>query len=451
MADGLPRPRRRLAVAALSLGTSLVIIDGAIAAVALPTIARALDVDAASAVLVVAVYQLCTVMTVLPFSALGDRIGHRRLYQFGQLCFALATMLVLFAQSLPLLLCIRAAQALAASAVLSVSMAMIRATYPAGQLGRGIGTNSVVVQTSAALAPSLCGLILAFADWPWVFAVAAPLALASLLLGRALPDPVPGSEPFDFRAALVCSASIGLVIVGIGGTSHGVPALVSVGVLALGVIVATRFVRRELKKTRPILPLDLLATPALALSVLGALTAFIASTTIILSTPFRLQHEYGFTAAEVGLALGSWPLSTILVAPLAGMLADRYPAGLLGAAGMLVASGALAALVMLPATPDWIDVGWRLALCGSGFALFLAPNTRLLISSAPRERAASAGGLVSTTRLIGQTLAATLVAGLFAAGAGGSTPLLLAAGFAVATGVCSAARVPRRLGKRAGD
>jgi hypothetical protein len=74
-ADGLPMPGRYLAIAAVSLGTALTTIDGQIANVALPTIARDLKVDGSAAVLVVTVYQLVLVMTLLPFSALGDRIG----------------------------------------------------------------------------------------------------------------------------------------------------------------------------------------------------------------------------------------------------------------------------------------------------------------------------------------------------------------------------------------
>src|SRR3954471_19752462 len=117
---GLTGRRFYLAVAAISLGTMLTIIDGAIATVALPTIARDLHVDGSSAVLVVTVYQLVLVMALLPFSALGDRIGLKRLYQGGQLVFAIATVLCFFAHSLGFLLVVRALQATGAAAALSV-------------------------------------------------------------------------------------------------------------------------------------------------------------------------------------------------------------------------------------------------------------------------------------------------------------------------------------------
>lgn len=442
MTDGLPTPRRYLAIAALSAGSALVIIDGAIATVALPTIARDLRIAPSEAVTIVTVYQLVLAMALLPLAGLGDRLGLKRMYQGGQLLFAVATALCFFAHSLPFLLVVRAAQALGAAAALSVSSALIRATYPRAQLGRGLGVNSVVVTSSAALAPTLGGLILAVAPWPWVFASAVPFAIASLVIGRALPDPPPHEAPFDLLGALLCAGMFGLVIGGAETAVHGDSPIVSAAIVITGAVIGWIFVRRERHEARPILPVDLLARPVLALSAVGAYVAFIASMMVLLSTPFRLQHVHGFTTAEVGAAIAAWPLTNMIVAPLMGWLSDRVPAGLLGGIGMAIVIAALVALAMLPPEPRVIDVAWRMALCGSGFGTFLPPNARLLIGSAPVERAAAAGGLVSTVRLVGQTTGATVVAALLALGVGdGLVPPLIAAGFALVAGVCSVARL----------
>ncbi|WP_019833109.1 MFS transporter [Sphingomonas sp. PR090111-T3T-6A] len=164
--------------------------------------------------------------------------------------------------------------------------------------------------------------------------------------------------------------------------------------------------------------------------------------TLLLSLPFRLEHAYGLTPSEVGAMIAPWPLTTMIVAPTAGSLSDKVPAGLLGGIGMTVATIALLLLAFLPAHPGYADMAWRMALCGSGFGLFLAPNARLIVGSAPRHRAASAGGLISTTRLSGQTLGATLVAALLAFGLGeGPVPPLVATCLAVIAGVCSVARL----------
>ncbi len=441
--DGLPTPRRYLAILAVSFGTALGVIDATIVTVALPTLARDLGVDSSAAVLVVTVYQLVLVMTLLPFSALGSRIGLRRLYQIGQLIFLVSTVLCFFARSLPFLLVVRALQALGAAASISVSSALIRAIYPARQLGRGLGISNVVVSSAGAFAPILGGLVLSVASWPWIFAAAAPLAVLSLALGqRALPEPNPHDEPYDVLGALLCAMTFGLIISGLESGVHGNSPVISASVVALGVAMAVIFVRRELLSKMPILPVDLLAQPVLALSTLGGLLAFISSMTLILSLPFRLQQQFGFSPGEVGAVITPWPLAMMIFAPLAGILSDRFPAGLLGGIGMSIATAALLSLAFLPPHVTQFDLMWRMALSGLGFGLFLSPNARLIVHSAPHARTASAGGLISTTRLTGQTLGATLLAALLSLGVGnGRVPALVAAGLALLAGVCGVANL----------
>lgn len=441
--DGLPTPRRYLAVLAICFGTALAVIDGSIVTVALPTLAQDLHVDASAAVLVVTVYQLVLVMTLLPFSALGSRIGMRRLYQYGQLAFAVATVLCFFARSLPFLLVVRAIQALGAAAALSVSSALIRAIYPSRQLGRGLGINNVVVSSSAAIAPSVGGMVLSVASWPWIFAAAAPLAVFSLLLGRkSLPEPPLLNEPYDVLGALLCALTFGLTIAGLESGVHGDSPVVALAIVAAGVVIAIVFVRRELNEKLPILPVDLFATPVLRLSIVSGFLCFIASMDLILSLPFRLQQHFGFSPTEVGAMITPWPLAMMVIAPIAGLLSDRFRAGMLGAVGMSIATTALLLLAFLPEQASHFDIVWRVALAGAGFGLFLAPNARLIVGTAPVERAASAGGLLSTTRLTGQTLGATLLATLLSLNVGADrTPALVAAGLAFVAGICSLVRL----------
>ncbi len=441
--DGLPTPRRYVAILATALGSALAVIDGSIVTVALPTLAHDLHVDASSAVMVVTVYQLTLVMTLLPFAALGSHIGLRRLYQYGQLTFLLATVLCFFVRDLPILLVVRAIQALGAAASLSVSTALIRHIYPSRQLGRGLGIGNVVVASSNAIAPVLGGLVLSVASWPWIFAAASPLALLSFLLGRhSLPELEPLDAPYDVLGAVLCALTFGLTIAGLETAVHGNSPALGVAIVAAGVLVGVVFVRRELKTPIPILPVDLLAKPVLALSTLGGLTAFLGSMTLILSLPFRLQQHYGFSPTQVGAAIAPWPLSMMVFAPLAGALSDRFHAGILGAIGMVIATVALLLIAFLPAQLTHFDIAWRMALCGMGFGFFTSPNARLILHSAPQERAASAGGLISTTRLMGQTLGATLLAALLAMGVGsGPAPALVAAGLAAFVCISSIARL----------
>jgi DHA2 family multidrug resistance protein-like MFS transporter len=441
--DGLPTPRRYLAILAVSFGTGLAVLDGSIVTVALPTMAHDLHVESSTSVLVVTIYQLTLVMTLLPLSALGSHLGLRRVYQCGQLIFLLSTALCFFARSMPFLLVIRTIQALGAGAALSVSSALIRSIYPARALGMGLGISGVVVSVAGVIAPTLGGLVLSVARWPWIFVAACPLALASVLIGRrALPDPTASDEPFDVLGAVLCAATFGLTISGLESLVHGASPVIAGFIGLSGVALGVVFVRRELQSKLPILPVDLLARPIIGLSAISGLVAFMGSTTMIFSIPFRLQQQYGWQPFEVGAVIAPWPAAMAFTGPLAGTLSDRFPAGALGGIGMTIAVAAMLLLAFLPSNPTHTDLVWRMALCGVGYGLFLSPNARLIIHSSSRERAASAGGLIGTTRLTGQTLGATLLAALLSAGVGrGPAPALAAALLALIAGVCSVARL----------
>ncbi|WP_246524890.1 MFS transporter [Sphingobium phenoxybenzoativorans] len=425
---GLPMPRRLLAIIAASFGTALVVIDGSIANVALPTIARDLGVSGSSAVLVVTVYQLVLVMTMLPIAALADRLGHRTLYQYGLILFTVTTILCFFARSLPFLLVVRAAQALGAAAVLSITAVLLRSIYPPKQLGRGLGIHAVISSSASAFAPTLGGLVLGVASWPWIFAAAAPFGIVSMLLGRALPDPEPRERPYDFLGAMLCASTFGLIVSGIESGVHGNSPVVSAAMVLAGILIGRAFVKRELSASEPMLPIDLLAVPALGLAALGGMLCFVSAMTLIVTIPFRLQNEYGLSPGEVGAIFAVWPLTTLILAPLGGALSDRVSVALLCGSGSLIAAVGMLLFAFQPHDATWLDMAWRLSLCGGGFGLFAAPNARSIIAATPVNRTAAAGGLIATNRLLGQTLGATMGAALLAMGFGmGRAPGIVAA------------------------
>ena len=442
--DGLALPRRYWAIIAISFGTALLVLDGSIANVALPTIARELGVSNGAVTNVVTIYQLVLVMLLLPFSSLGDRVGHRTLYQWGQGVFMLASAACLFAESFILLLGLRALQAVGAAMALSVSAAMLRQIYPSNKLGTGMGINSVIVASSAALAPTLGGYIVGHVSWQWVFVAAAPFAVISLLLGRALPDPEPRDQPPQWISGVWSAVTMLLVIGGIQLATH--ENLESgVALFLLGLVSAWFLVKRERARTAPVVPVDLLAKPVLGLSALAAIASFIAAGALMLSLPFRLEGAMGYPPQKVGLLLLPFPLTMLVVAPLAGWMSDRIAPTKLGVTGMGIAIVGLLLLAFTPEQAGEWGIAWRLSLTAVGFGLFFAPNSRLLIGRAPKDRAAAAGGLLSTSRLLGQTMAAVVVGILLAAGAGlGPTPLLVSCALAVVAALCSIARFLHR-------
>lgn len=113
----------------------------------------------------------------------------------------------------------------------------------------------------------------------------------------------------------------------------------------------------------------------------------------MVSLPFYLQNVAGRNEVETGLLLTPWPVATILIAPVAGRLIEKYHPGLLGGIGMVVYATGLLLLALLPEQPTNMDIAWRLMLCGMGFGLFQTPNNSTMISAAPRSRSGGANGM----------------------------------------------------------
>ncbi|RZJ99032.1 MAG: MFS transporter [Novosphingobium sp.] len=436
-ADGLATPRRYAAIVAVSLGTMIGVIDTGSLNIALPTLAQELNVAPSSVVTLVTAYQLVLIMTVLPLSALGDRLGHRTLYQCGQALYLVATLLCFVAHSLAALVAIRVAQALGAAATASVASAMIRQIYPQARLGRGMALNTMLATLASTIAPSLGGLILSHARWPWLFAICLPLGAVSLLAGsKALPDPVRRAGRYDLLAALLCAATFGLAVVGMESAVHGVPPLLTGLLLVAAIVIGTAFVRREAEQEHPVLPVDLLRDRQIALSSLAGLAGSIATMIVMITLPFRLQQEFHYTPTEAGLVYAAWPMALVLFAPVSGILSDRFRPGLLGIVGTVLGVTGMILLAFLPAHPEHVDIMWRLVVISAGSGIFFAPNARQIIFAAPMTRAAAAGGLTQTTRMTGQVMGSTITAGLLALSLGsGATPSLVAAALFSISGV----------------
>ena len=433
--DGLPEGRRGAAMVCIALGITITVLDGTMVNVALPTIARDLAISPSAATWVVNAYQLAVVSLLLPFAALGEVFGFRRVYRFGLCVFILGAFGSAFAPGLEMLLVSRVLQGIGSAAVMSLSAGLIRHTYPIAQLGRAIGVNAFVVAMGSATGPSIGSLIITLAGWPAVFLVSIPIGLGVLLLGsRALPDIEPSERPFDWLAAGLNVLSFSLLFLGFDLLLFW-PWL-GVALLALAGLSFTALVRLQWGQRAPLLPLDLLRIKPVRLAIIASACMFGAQAIVYVSLPFHLTAA-GRSVAEIGLMISPWPAAIAVAAPLAGRLADRANAAWPCALGSVVVAGGLLLLAWLPADGARWPIMAALFFCGLGFGAFQAPNNRAMLAGAPRARAGSAGGMQSTARVLGQATGTTIVAMVFhSAVTGTQIALYLGAGLAcVAAGV----------------
>ena len=451
--DGLPPGKRAIAMLAVGIAVSISVLVGSIANIALPTIARDMNVTPAESIWVVNAYQLAVTVCLMPCASLGDVYGHRRVYIWGLVFYTIGSLICAIAPSMSVLVAARVLQGLGGAGIMSVNGALIRFIFPRAQLGRGVGYNVLVVAASSAAGPSVAAGIMALGSWPWLFAVQVPLGAVSWWMSmRYLPPSPPSGHKFDPLSALLNAIALGSFIPGLDGIGRGQSSTTILLELALGVVVGTIFVRRQLTLRAPMLPVDLFRRPVFALSVATATCVHAAAMITLIALPFYFQYVEGMSPIEIGMLITPWPAVLVVVAPIAGRLADRYPAGLLGGLGLAVMTGGLLLVLFLPEHASRLNIAWRMAVCGIGFGFFQSPNNRLLIGSAPPDRAGAGSGMVSTARLVGQTTGSALVAVVFGLTHDTAHPVVLgthvaiglAAGFAALGTALSWARLANR-------
>ena len=449
-ADGLPPRERRAAMLTVGIAIAISVLSTAIANIALPSMARELHASPSESIWVVNAYQLAVTVTLLPLSALGDIIGYRRVYLWGLGVFTIAALACGLAETLPLLVAGRILQGFGAAGIMSVNSALVRFIVPRAQLGRGIATIALVVATCSAAGPSLAAAILAVASWHWLFTFNVPLGVIAVWLAlRSIPDTPKSAHRFDLISAALNAATFGLLLVGLDGVGHGQSGLWVGLELGIGTVACVVFIRRQNRMAAPMLPVDLFRTPIFALSVATSVCSYSAQTAAFLALPFYFAVAGGMSQSHIGLLITPWPAVVVIVAPIAGRLSDRYPAGLLGGIGLAILTVGLALMLTLPANPPFFDVVWRMMVCGTGFGFFQSPNNRALISAAPRSRSGVASGVVSTARLTGQTIGGAIVTVVFAlthgdVAAGVDTVLTVGAAFSGFACVISFLRLTHR-------
>ena len=414
--DGLHRPRIYYAVISIFCGIFLSVVDGNICNVALPTIAQQLGVSSADSIWVVNAFQLVIMMTLLPFSTLGELYSYKKVYLGGVAVFTVASVFCTLSHSLPMLIASRAFQGLGASMMMSVNTSIAKLVFPKRHLGKGVSINATVVALSAVSGPSIAAGILSVAPWPWLFAINIPVGIITFLMGwRFLPDNpthIVGRH-FHIGDAILNAAVFGLLIGCIEMYSHGVTPVAVAAAAVLLIVPGFLYIRSQLRRRYPMLPFDLLRIPAFSMSVITSVVSYTAQMMVLVGMPFMLLHTFGMNAVETGAVMTAWPFIVMFVAPLSGSLSGKVHPGLLGGFGLLLMSAGCFLLSYIPEDVSHLDIAWRLMMCGAGFGFFQSPNNHLLLSSAPNHRAGSASGMLSTARLVGQSAGAALVALFF--------------------------------------
>ncbi|OWJ77427.1 MFS transporter [Haematobacter genomosp. 1] len=398
------------ALVAVMAGVTLVTLDISLTSTAIPAIASGLHVDPARAIWIINVYYLAVVAALLPLATLGEIHGHRKVFIGGLTLFAFGALLSGAATSLPALAGARAVLGIGSAAVSATTPALIRTIFPPHRLSRGLGLYAMIVGTALAAGPPIASTILSVLDWHWLFWQSVPIVLITTVLALLwMPESELNVRRFDPASAALCALTFACLLFAIAGAAH-LGARTVIWALTAFAMSAALLIWRDRDSPAPMLGADLFRIPVFALSSLTSILSFSVQGLVFVVLPFLFQLRLGYSQIEAGLLILPWPITLAMMTIISSRLTERMHPGALGGIGLSMLAVGLATLATLPPEVEGAAIIWRLVLCGIGFGFFQSPNMVAIMSSAPRSRSGSAGGVLAMSRLLGQAIGAALVA-----------------------------------------
>lgn len=403
-------------LAVVQLGNLMPSMDGSMVGIALPAMADATGIPLGTLQWVVTSYYLTGAVVVLIAGRLGDLLGRARLFTFGFVLFAAASVGSALAPDLPLLLVCRVLQAIGGASLVANGNAIITSTFTDGRRGFALGLNSTILAGGIALGYVVGGFLVDGFGWRSVFLVNLPIGIAATVLSvLVLPGRPAARKPFrfDYVGAVLLALAVSGLLVGLQqlgrhkALTGDALALLAGGVAALAALI---LVERRVKS--PLLPLEVFAqrNVSVGLAAIALFCATLAASGILL--PIYLQGVLGVGAAEAGLALAPYSITMCVLAPFSGILAEKFNAAWMMAGGAALAMAVTVGYALLGLDGPLMAVALGQLLIGLAAGVFFAPNRVILFSGLADGYLGVVSGLMQLTRQL--TYAAVIAASTLA-------------------------------------
>jgi EmrB/QacA subfamily drug resistance transporter len=408
--------RRRAVLAAMCLSLVLVVASVASINLALPELSVDLDASGTALTWVADAYTLALAALVLPFGALGDRIGRRTTLLAGTVVFGLAAAFAVAADTSALLISWRAVMGVGAALIMPATLSTITAVFPRDERARAVGLWAGFASAGGIFGLLVSGALLEHYWWGSTFMVAAGLAAVSFVVAvMVAPNTAdPSHTHLDPLGSLLSLVGIGSLVLGIiEGADAGWTSRLSLAAFAAAAVGLTGFVLWELRTDAPLLDPRLFRLRGFGTGTATITLQFLAVFGFFFVGLQFLQLLLGYGPLRTSLALLPMAVVLLPLAAFAPTLVARFGTRVVIAAGLLaMISGLLALTALTPGSGYW-DFLACLLVFGAGTALTATPATNAVVASLPPAKQGVASAVNDATREIGAALGIALFGSLF--------------------------------------
>ena len=418
--------RKWWTLGAVAVGLFMVMLDGTVVNVALPTISRDLHMSMSSLEWIVNGYTLSFAMLILTGGKLADFFGRRLFYLVGLVIFSLASLACGLASGGGVLIAARVIQGAGAALLMPATLSIITATFPHEERGTAIGIWAGVSAIALALGPLVGGLVTEHLHWSWIFFLNVPIGALGVLATLAFVDEskdTAAEQRLDLGGlALAAVGVFALTYALIDSNKYGWGSPRIVGLFALSAVCLVGFVALEARERLPMLRLSLFRSRVFSGANTVALLVALALFGIIFYLSLYMQNILGYSAVKTGVAELPETVLIGLTAPIAGKLTDRFGPRIPVAAGSALLGLSLYLFSRLGVHSHYAQIVPGLVVGGIGVGLTMGPTTVAVLSAVPVDDAGVGSGVISTFRQTGGALGVALFGAIVAAAV--SVPIL---------------------------
>ncbi len=388
-----------------TIGALMAAIDSTIVILGLPDMMVKLHADLIEMIWVIMGYILISTAFLLTFGRVADMLGRVRMYNLGFVVFTIGSALCGVSQDATQLILFRLVQGAGAAMMVVNSVAILTEVFPPNERGRALGINAITFSFGGVAGPVLGGLILTLADWRWIFFINVPIGIFGAIWAyRSLKEVSKRNvnEKFDLVGAATFSLGLTALLIGLTlGIDLSWTSPIILALFAFFLVALVVFFWWEARTENPVLDLSLFNNRVYNFSVIAAMLQALGLFAVNFLIVFYMQGVLGYDALTAALLLIPLPVVTSIVAPFAGIVADRIGARVPATIGLVIQGIALLWFTQLSPTTPYVVIASGLALMGLGGGLFYPPNTSAAMNSAPKNRLGIASATLATLRQAG--------------------------------------------------
>ncbi len=404
-----------MTVVAVAIGTFMSSLDTNVVNIAIPIIQNSFHVSLSMIEWIITAYLLVVSSLLLTFGRLSDMYGHKKLYITGFVVFTTGSLLCGFSVSIVMLIICRAIQALGAGMIYSTGPAIITDAVPAEIRGKAFSVTAIAVAVALCTGPVLGGFLTTIFGWQSIFFINIPIGIIGVIVAiKNIPgDNKKVSVPFDILGSIMIFIALILILLPLDIAAKSNLNPVMYVMLASGLLMIVVFTLFEKRYAYPILNTALFKNRVFAASIIAVVFNFLAMFIIAFLAPFYLEKLRMFSPAKTGMLYIPMPVTAMVIAPVSGIIYDRFDSRYISSAGMGIMALGIFLLSFLKPDTSLCYIIITMIITGLGLGLFQTPNISAIMGSVPPQNRGTASGILATMRNIGMVLGVAVSGALF--------------------------------------